>query len=149
MSMPTPETIVEAIQKLSEEFNVPMPGVKCNPRRKVSCYKPRSKSIEFEKAICEKVWAWSVVIHEFAHYLDFMRQPMGTRRDRRHHDRQFTRVLIEVIDKFYSERDCYFWHREYRSIKAMYPGYVIASKKKFDEALAMAVEKFQQQEVAA
>ena len=137
------ETLLAVIQQLSEKFGVDVPTMTINRRRSISCYKPKYKRIELEKNILDQAWAFSTVVHEFAHHLDFTRQPSHTRRGRMHHDRVFMGCLLECVTVAYSSRDEYFWHKEYRSIQNRFPGYVIASKKKFDDRVAAAVKKWE------
>ena len=137
----TPEEVVDMVRVISEALNVPVPPIMCNPRRKISCYKPLSKCIELEKSILGNPRLWSTVIHEVAHHVDFTRQPPGHRAGRRHHDRGFVKCLLECIDVMYISRDEYFWHTEYKSIRAMFPVYVFNSKQKHELRTAAAATK--------
>ena len=109
------------VANLAVTFDVPMPTVTYSRRRTRSVYKPQKTEIAFAGNLLRNPEndAKYVAVHEFAHHLDKMRSTPDSIRQRgprRHHDRTFYAILLEVVDKAYSSRTAYPWHREYKTI---------------------------------
>lgn len=109
----------EIITLLSKEFKVRPPKLEMI-RGKRSWYRSRKKLISFGVGWENHFTRENVLLHEFAHHLEYCRNGGQLADKKSAHSAYFVKCLIEVVEYYYGDLSKYAWDKEYKQVQRFY-----------------------------